>query len=278
MTKYSGAEYQAEIDRRDQLRREIDLPCLLIPVLAEGYPDRANLSVGNALDISPNGVGFEIAGDNNISTNHVMFGLEDVTGEMAFTSAHVRFLERKSESRRIGAEFLPHEQQLLKAENIVPRFDPGKLQFRTGLATDVLQAWEECGVLAQDVHDRILVCPQCQALPTWRHGCPTCGSADTAADQLIHHYACAFIGPTGSFEVDQGLRCPKCLTRDLVVGADFEFLEGPQRCGNCGWTDSRLGLIANCLACGLRFPGHQALEETLNGYNVNRLDPLVYLA
>lgn len=265
-------------NRRTEDRRELTNPCMLIPVLAEGHPDSQNISVGFVIDMSPSGIGFEIAGDNRITTNQVVLGIEDRNGEMNFISALVRFSESSTASQRIGAEFVAPEKQLLTQHNLVPHYDRDRLKFETGLSEEVLHEWEACGVLTQCMHDKILLCPHCQSLPTWRNGCPLCGSASAEPDQLIHHYACAHISLVSEFEKTGELMCPKCLVKNLVVGADFEFLDGPERCHNCGWTDSKLAQIANCLACGYRFAGHQALEKIVNGYDVKRLDPLVFLA
>ncbi len=267
----------ARPNRRSELRVSIDNPCMIVPVMAEGFPDTQNISVGFALDISKKGIGFEIAGDNRIATNQVVFGLETDDGEMEFVSAIVRFIESQVASQRIGAEFLPEVQQLFTTANIRPNYDCKELKFRTGLSIDALRAWEDCGVLVGALNDKILVCPQCESLPTWRLGCPSCGASSTTSDQLIHHFACANIGHASEYKTDGSLRCPKCKFNDLVVGVDFEYLSGPQRCHNCGWSDSKLSPIGNCLSCGLRFAGHQALEIVINGYDVRRSDPLVYL-
>jgi len=268
----------ARRNRRNESRVTISNPCMIVPVMAEGFPDTRNISVGYALDISQEGIGFEIAGDHRITTNQIIFGLETDDGEMEFASALVRFAESQIASQRIGAEFLPDIQQLFTAENIRPNYDCHELKFRTGLSLDALRAWEDCGVLVCALKDKMLVCPQCESLPTWRLGCPSCGSSSTTADQLIHHYACANIGHASDYKTDDSLRCPKCKVQDLVIGVDFEYLSGPQRCCNCGWSDSKLSPIGNCLSCGFRFAGHQAFEIVVNGYDVRRLDPLVYLA
>ena len=47
---------------------------------------------------------------------------------------------------------------------------------------------------------------------------------------MIHHFACAHVGPLREFEGAEGLTCPKCLTKKLVVGADYEFLDGVHLC------------------------------------------------
>ena len=264
-------------NRRNERRSAISQPCIMFPVLPGGFPD-PNFSVGFTLDISQVGIGFEVAGDNHLSTGNIMFGMEDGAGEMNFVSANLRFLESQEAGQRIGAEYASPDQQLFRSRNILPFFNTRTFQFETGLCQEALQAWEDCGVLARAMHDRIKVCPRCQAVPTWRDGCPVCGSASTRPDRLVHHYACAHVGRASDFEREGEIVCPKCRVRNLVVGADFEFLNGPYRCDHCGWTDSKLSPIANCLSCGLRFPGHQAEEKSVNGYDVKRLDPLVYLS
>ena len=62
-----------------------------------------------------------------------------------------------------------------------------------------------------------------------------------------------------------------------MVGADFEYLNGPRRCLECDWGDSELELIGECLRCGHRFAGVEAMEKEVLEYYVDRLDPLALI-
>ena len=134
------------------------------------------------------------------------------------------------------------------------------------------------GVLRPEFLDRVVVCPQCSAVATVRSGCRMCGSARLGNVKLMHHFACAHVGHVADFEREGRIICPKCRTRDLVVGADFEYLDGPFECEECSSSDANFEWVAHCLDCQLRFPIHQAVEQELIAYHVERLDPLAYLA
>ena len=157
---------------------------------------------------------------------------------------------------------------------ITPVFDPQHLRFRSGVPASLLRAWESDGTLHKVLLDRVQVCPQCRSLPTFRFGCSACGSGCVTNDRMIHHFACAHVGPVQDFDEDGELVCPKCRARQLVVGADFEHLTGPYRCLDWGWSAAELEHVAHCLGCGYRFPASQAVLEDLVGFHAHRLDSL----
>ena len=157
---------------------------------------------------------------------------------------------------------------------IMPVFDPQTLKFGSGLPATVLRAWESDGSLRQVLLDRIQVCPQCRSLPTFRFGCSVCGSGCVTNDRMIHHFACAHVGPAADFDEDGELVCPKCRVRRLVVGADFEHLMGPYRCLDCDWSAAELEHVAHCLGCGYRFPANEAVIEDLVGFHAQPLGSL----
>jgi len=165
-------------------------------------------------------------------------------------------------------------QQSLQSGYLIPIFDPLTMQHTVGISTSVLRSWEEDGTLEKVLLDRVQKCPDCHALPTFRFGCSSCGSGHVTNERLIHHFACAHAGPASEFEDQEDLACPKCRARNLVVGADFEYLNGPYTCLDCDWNSTELEHIGHCLKCGFRFPSHQAFVEELVGYHVNRMDVL----
>ena len=116
--------------------------------------------------------------------------------------------------------------------------------------------------------DRIMTCPVCGGLPTFRMGCPGCGSAWCEQETLIHHYACAHVGRESDFRHGSELRCPKCRAGGLVAGADFEVSGGGFVCADCGMVSSELQLIGHCLSCNYRFPARDAVIQQLTGYRV----------
>jgi DNA-binding response OmpR family regulator len=161
---------------------------------------------------------------------------------------------------------------------LTPIFDPQSMKFTYGMASAMLRAWEADGLLETMLIDRVQVCPRCQGLPSFRFGCPGCGSARVTNDRLIHHYACGHVDHIAAFEQSGELVCPKCRTRKLVVGSDFEHLVGPYRCFDCDWSAAELEHVAHCLRCDYRFPAHQAFVQDLIGYHARRVDALADVA
>jgi hypothetical protein len=148
------------------------------------------------------------------------------------------------------------------------------MEFAFDHATSLLESLRYLGVLQETVIDRIQLCPKCEGFPTFRQGCRKCGSARFDTDRLIHHFPCAHVGPVADFETSRGLVCPKCRTRHIVAGTDFEYLTGQYHCLECHAKDTELEAIGHCLRCGLRFPGYQAIIQDVKGFHAHRLAPL----
>jgi len=160
----------------------------------------------------------------------------------------------------------------IQSDYLMPIFNPQDMKYSFGIPSAILRAWEQDGTLQKVLLDRVQKCPECRSLPTFRFGCPTCGSGCVSNDRLIHHFACAHVGTVQEYEQSGELVCPKCLARDLVVGADFEYMNGPYRCLSCSWSAADVDHIGHCVKCGCRFPADQAVVEDLIGYQVHRTD------
>lgn len=157
---------------------------------------------------------------------------------------------------------LPHDMK-------PPALDLSQLKFVPTLPSPQIETARQRGALSEVLLDRVWVCPQCRALPSFRPACPCCGSAGVERDRMLHHFACAFVGSTAEFQVsDDGLSCPKCCTRRLMVGTDCEYLDGPWRCPDCDWNTAELEIVGHCLKCGFRFPAHQSVLEDLVGHQI----------
>ena len=94
---------------------------------------------------------------------------------------------------------------------------------------------------------------------------------------MIHHFACANVDFMERFDQGGEIVCPKCLGRKMIIGADYEYLEGPTQCFECGHNDLEEILIGHCMNCSNRFPFEKATSLEIIGYRVNRLEPLALL-
>ncbi len=255
-------------------------PVVVIPIFPDGNPYWGESISGFTLEITPNGIAFEVNAHEWYPVKSIVIGVEAPERTRQYAGLEVLYTRPVEPNRiRIKGQFggLPHE--ILQPETLTPTFRPASMEFALGFSDKVLRRWAEVGILRPVLCDRVQLCPRCLGLPTFRKGCRSCGSARTVNDQLIHHFACAHVGLVEDFDAAEGeLVCPKCRTRGLVVNADFEFLTGPHHCQDCHWNDMALEEVGQCLRCGFRFPGQQAHQQELLGYHADRLDPLAYLA
>jgi len=258
--------------KRGAQRKAIAMPVSLIPVAPDGGPALGREMHGRSLDVSRSGIGLEVPSHESMPA-YVM-GVASANGATRYIGVETRHAVSQSSNLRLGGAFGGQAGRLFQANILEPMFDAPTLGFRMELSDDAIGRWVHLGVLEAATADRVSVCPNCRALPTFRRGCPSCGSVGIVNDRLIHHFACAHVARIADFEYRDELICPKCRRRAIVVGTDFEYLTGPYRCIDCRWSGNDMEHIGQCLRCGLRFPGHQALEIELQGYRANRLDPL----
>lgn len=275
VTEFSAAA--RFVERRQSPRYVLTKPVYAVAIRPNCAPDEAREVLGFTWDAGEDGLRFEVPGVSRLPTSRLLVGIESQDGSYHFATVEMRHMQPTSLGISLGVQFVGEARELLREANLMPTFEPKSFRFGTGLPREVLDAWAELGVLRPMLVDRVLVCPQCRGVPTLRDGCRACGSIRMDGRQLIHHFACAHVGFVEDFETPDGVRCPKCRTTPLVVGADFEYVRGPYRCADCDWTDYDLERVGQCLRCGLRFPFQQAVEEELIGYHVQRLDPLALL-
>ncbi len=264
-------------EKRQHARYCLTKPLYTIPILPGGAPDLDHRSEGTSLDLSAGGIGFEIGEKFQLPTKKFVIGVESDDGKIHFTTVEIRRATPTARGMELGARFEEDADSLFCEENLLPQLNTESGGFRTPLSDEIMAQWAQLGVLQPTLVDRIYACPQCQGLPTFRTGCRACGSIHTTCSQLIHHFACAHVGFVVDFEQPGEMVCPKCRLRSLVVGADFEYVNGPHRCLSCDWSDTELEQVGQCLRCSYRFPAHQAAEQELIGYYVNRLDPLALI-
>jgi hypothetical protein len=268
------------IDRQAE-RPRFRFPKLLVivPVLPDGSPDWEHRSIGVPMDVTYEGeLELYWGSTAELPTTSLIALLQESDGthlSAGIDIESVRTLEGGGIKviGRIGG----FAQEILNPDKLTPAFDPEALSIQLGFSEEVLAKWAAIGAFESVFVDKIQVCPLCESLPTFRTGCPNCGSAQIDNEELIHHFACAHVGRVGDFEKDGDLVCPKCRKRHLIVASDFDYVTGPYRCRNCEWTNLQAENVCQCLRCKYRFPAHQAETKELRGYRVHRLDLLAYL-
>ncbi len=174
-----------------------------------------------------------------------------------------------------AAESINYREPVRPAQShsrvVSPKFDPQSQRFLYDASASQIARWKEDPAVTKILLDKILVCPCCEGVPTFRQGCGSCGSAMTAPDTLIHHYACAHIASEAQFRKGDDLVCPKCRQKNLVAGSDFEAVAGGLVCVDCGSQSSQSELIGHCLCCQHRFPAAEASTQVLTAFHVHRV-------
>lgn len=246
-------------------------------VTSGGAPAEKPPVLGFLTGINENQVQFESDPHSIPPVGRMLLGVEGENGQQYFAFVEVQETRSAADVTQVEATFVDPSRDIFREENLKPRFDPACCRYSSRLSDTVRERWVSLGVLQPALSQRVLACPKCHAAATFRSGCRSCGSIHTASSQMIHHFACAYVGPTSEFETSEGLVCPKCRLRHLVVGSDFELLDGPYHCLDCDWSDSELAMIGQCLACELRFPLEMAPEDDVIDFHVNRLDPMALI-
>jgi hypothetical protein len=255
--------------------RVVQRSLVVVPVLPDGSPGRPCPVGEAALCVGGAEISLQLNAPVELPTLDLLLMFPQPDGSRPCAGMEVLSTQVTGTNRlRVRGRLGGFAAGLLQPEQLAPTFDPAGMEYRFGIADEILRQWAALGVLEPVSVDRVQVCPQCHGLPTYRRGCRQCGSIHLDNDRLIHHFACAHVGMVADFETPAGLTCPKCRTRGMVVGTDYEYATGPYRCAECHWSDVELEHVAQCLRCHLRFPGHQAHELELRGYRAHRLDVL----
>ena len=266
-------------DRRTMPRRSKSQPVAVIPVLLNGSPGELQWAEATTEDVSATGLGIVIPSNSPIQGRSVVIGAESPNGGRAFATMEIVSQKTDGDMLRIGGRWvIGSAEDVLVPEKLRPRVDPRTLTFVYGWSEETLQEWSRLGVIRQYLVDRVLLCNRCGSIPSWRNGCHVCGSGRIHRDRLVHHFACAHVGRASDFETAAGLQCPKCRTANLIVGSDYEFIEGPVECYDCGAKGGQPTMAAMCHRCHRRFSTDEAEERLLYAYHVERLDPLAFYA
>lgn len=155
---------------------------------------------------------------------------------------------------------------------IVPELNPQTLKMDFGFRQHEVDGWKANPNVRQVALDTVCACPECEAMASFRPGCGSCGSAFLEKQDLIHHYACAHVGPESEFRPHgaSDLSCPKCRMKSLVSGADFEITEGCLSCRDCNALASEPTMVGHCMSCQHRFLADEAKVITIYGYQFGR--------
>lgn len=265
-------------DRRFEIRYDVQVPCDVRRVMPNGDVDLKNSRPGFIWDVSRNGVGVITEAAGYKVGSSLLINTVDDSGEKSFQCISVmNIADAENGKTRINGVFGGPLGPIFEDEMLLPRINPGTLQFDMGIDDTQLANLASIGAIRSKSLDFVSLCPKCFSIPTVRQGCCRCLSGHVSSAKMIHHYACANVDFAENFEYEGQLICAKCRAKHLIIGADFEYLDGPNRCADCHQSNLELMMIGHCMGCNYRFPMQMAENMEITGYRVARMDILALI-
>lgn len=265
-------------NKRQNARYEISKSVICFPILASREVSATEAMVGIAINIGINGMKLLVDSLQPFNGMELLIGVEWKPGEYRFVSGVIVATRRAGETAfEAGVEFRGYMHEVIGCEQIMPVLDTERMRFNLPYPEPMLASLCKVGAAVSLEMDSVLLCPNCHGIPTFRYGCSLCLSNNVKASKMIHHFACANVDFVENFEMDNELCCQKCRTRRMIIGSDYEYLDGPSMCYDCGQANLEKIQIGHCLSCEHRFPIETAYHMDIVGYSVKRLDILHFI-
>ena len=265
-------------NQRRSNRYEISTPVVCFPVLQSREVSSDYSMIGVAADIGTNGMKLILEGSQPNLGLELVIGVEQKNGKYQYCAGTVASSRKVSPTTsEVGVQFCGYMYEVFESELLFPVLDPMTMKYTLPYPDSVMASICKIGGAVSIRLDSVLTCPSCGGIPTVRYGCAHCHSTNVSASTMIHHFACANVDFVERFEIGDELMCQKCRTRGMVVGSDYEYLDGPNTCSDCGEANLEKIQIGHCMSCENRFAFESAVEMEIIGYSVNKLDILVFI-
>ena len=270
-----GRGLTAVLDRinRSESRFAIEVPCECFEILESGQVDASLCIRGTVTDISSGGIGIQLDSLPPPRLRWLLVGVD--RGGQHYMPVQIEKIEESPDGCvRLHTSFGGSLWHLFQQELWVPKFDVNRSQYCLPFNPAIWLSLEMIGAVTRQSLDYVASCNDCGGMVTTRFGCPHCLSAHVEQTRMIHHYACAHVDIAERFETGTEICCPKCRGRRLIIGADYEYLEGPSRCEDCGHGAMQLPPLAHCMSCGRRSLLTETKTQEIIGYHVHRFSYL----
>jgi GGDEF domain-containing protein len=137
----------------------------------------------------------------------------------------------------------------------------------------ILDTAEGEGLFTSDFNDRIYLCTSCQTgILSYREVCPKCSSANSKAEDLVHHFSCAYVGPVSDFKnaIDDELNCPKCNKYLNHIGVDYDKPSLLHTCNRCDHKYQDYHVKAKCITCHHDNDVQNLLPRTIKNFYLTK--------
>lgn len=102
--------------------------------------------------------------------------------------------------------------------------------------------------------------------------CPHCGATEIDADDLVHHFRCAFTGALEEYKKEEGqLVCPKCDRSLKQIGVDYDKPSVVYTCRRCHEQFQDPEVQTTCYQCEHSNPPDRQVERQIKEYEVTAL-------
>ena len=130
----------------------------------------------------------------------------------------------------------------------------------------------DVGLLERSLLNRVNLCPRCGACQlNFRETCPSCSTLQVGIERLVHHFACAHVGPESEYARGVDLVCPKCERTLLQLGQDFDRPGETYVCRDHAHVFDQPRLEGQCYSCASLFQGHEARVHGVHRYRATPL-------
>lgn len=137
----------------------------------------------------------------------------------------------------------------------------------------ILDTAEGEGLFTSAFNDRIYLCTNCQTgIMSYREVCPKCNSANSKAEDLVHHFSCAYVGPISDFKnaIDDELNCPKCNKYLNHIGVDYDKPSLLHTCNKCAHKYQDYHVKAKCITCHHDNDVENLLPRTIKNFYLTK--------
>ena len=137
---------------------------------------------------------------------------------------------------------------------------------------DSLDFLEQQKLLLPRFFTKTHLCSHCNsAFLNFKEICPHCSAEEIKADELIHHFKCAYTGEFSEFSLQGKLQCPKCDLPLHHIGVDYDKPSIVFRCAQCEHAFQEPHIISTCFCCQRSSQPEDQISKVINAYNATAI-------
>lgn len=130
------------------------------------------------------------------------------------------------------------------------------------------------GWIRRNYIDTSHLCSKCNSgFLNYREVCPKCNDHNLTAENIIHHFRCAYVGVERDFVYNNKLICPKCSSELKNIGVDYDkpgniFTCKNKKCNN-EFQDAPIGVF--CVDCSTKQNPSDLIVRKIYEYEITTL-------